>query len=149
METSNKISLEDIQNQNCFTISWLIKNGVKKSFKLSKLTKTSFFSSLMNWLTPTKKTFNGHNTSCFKKDLLAVNGFNEAMQYGGLDRELGERLFNYGVLAKQVRYSAACLHLDHKRSYASSETWEKNNAIRLYNRKNNITFIANGISKQL
>ncbi len=66
----------------------------------------------MNWLTPTKKTFNGHNTSCFKKDLLAVNGFNEAMQYGGLDRELGERLFNYGVLAKQVRYSAACLHLD-------------------------------------
>ncbi len=149
METSNKISLEDIQNQNCFTISWLIKNGVKKSFKLSKLTKTSFFSSLMNWLTPTKKTFNGHNTSCFKKDLLAVNGFNEAMQYGGLDRELGERLFNYGVLAKQVRYSAACLHLDHKRSYASSETWEKNNAIRLYNRKNNITFIENGISKQL
>ncbi len=147
METSNKITLEDIQNQNCFTISWLIKNGVKKSFKLSKLTKTSFFSSLMNWLTPTKKTFNGHNTSCFKKDLLAVNGFNEAMQYGGLDRELGERLFNYGILAKQIRYSAVCLHLDHKRGYFNQEEWNKNLALRAFNIRNGITWIATGIVK--
>ena len=35
----------------------------------------------MNWITPTKKTFNGHNTSCFKDDLIAVNGFNEDMKY--------------------------------------------------------------------
>ena len=147
METSNKITLEDIQNQNCFTISWLIKNGVKKSFKLSKLTKTSFFFFLMNWLTPTKKTFNGHNTSCFKKDLLAVNGFNEAMQYGGLDRELGERLFNYGILAKQIRYSAVCLHLDHKRGYFNQEEWNKNLALRAFNIRNGITWIATGIVK--
>lgn len=149
METSLKITTEAIQSQKCFSISWLVKNGVRKSFKLSKLTKLKLFASFMNWLTPTKRTFNGHNTSCFKKDLIAINGFNEEMQYGGLDREVGERLFNLGILSKQIRYAAVCLHLDHKRGYATSDTWNKNNAIRSYNKKNNITFIENGISKYI
>lgn len=147
METSHKITAENIQNQNCFSISWLIKNGVLKSFKLSKLTKFRPFAIFMNWLTPTKRTFNGHNTSCFKKDIIAINGFNEDMQYGGLDREVGERFFNLGILSKQIRYSAICLHLDHKRGYATSEIWKKNDAIRTYNKKNKITFIENGLSK--
>ena len=43
METSQKILLENIQKQDCFSISWLIKNGVSKTFKLSKLTKISLF----------------------------------------------------------------------------------------------------------
>ena len=149
METSIKIDTLEIQNQRCFSSSWLTKNGVKKSFKLSKLTKIKLLASFLNWLTPTKKTFNGHNTSCFKKDLIAVNGFNEEMQYGGLDRELGERLFNLGILSKQIRYAAVCLHLDHKRGYATSETWDKNNAIRSYNKKHNVTYIDNGLSKYI
>ena len=147
METSIKITEETIQNQNCFSISWLIHNGVKVSFKLSKLIKSGIFALMMDWLTPTKKTFNGHNTSCFKADLLAVNGFNEIMQYGGLDREVGERLFNYGVLAKQIWYSAVCVHLDHKRAYYNQEEWNKNLAIRAFNIKNGITWIATGIVK--
>ena len=79
--------------------------------------------------------------------MLAVNGFNEIMQYGGLDREVGERLFNYGVLAKQIRYSAVCVHLDHKRAYYNQEEWNKNLAIRAFNIKNGITWIATGIVK--
>lgn len=147
LKTSHKISLENIKNQDCFSISWLIKNGVSKTFKLSKLTKISLFATFMNWLTPTKRTFNGHNTSCFKKDLIAVNGFNEIMQYGGLDREVGERLFNLGILSKQIRYSAVCLHLDHARAYFNQEEWNKNLALRAYNIKNNITWITSGIIK--
>lgn len=147
METSSKITKEAIELQNCFLISWLTKNGVKSSFKLSKLTNNRFFALFMDWLTPTKRTFNGHNTSCFKADLLAVNGFNEEMQYGGLDREVGERLFNLGVLSKQIRYSAVCLHLDHKRSYATKESIDKNMAIRKFNKNNKITWIPNGIKK--
>lgn len=147
--TSEKISLENIIQENCFSIDWLIQNGVPKSFKLSKLTKNKWIASFMNWITPTKKTFNGHNTSCFKKDILAVNGFNEEMQYGGLDREIGERLFNLGILSKQIRYSAVCLHLEHERGYATSETWKKNNEIRNHNKKYNITKIEKGISQYL
>lgn len=149
METSIAISPTEIVSQKAFSINWLVRNGVKKTFKLSKLTKNSWIAGFMNWVTTTKKTFNGHNTSCFKADLLAINGFNEEMQYGGLDREVGERLFNYGILGKQIRYSAICLHLDHKRGYATPETWKKNNAIRNYNKKNNITKIEKGINQYL
>jgi hypothetical protein len=103
----------------------------------------------MNWITPTKKTFNGHNTSCFKEDLIAVNGFNEDMKYGGLDREIGERLLHNNIKGKQIRYSAICLHLNHNRSYATKDNWLKNNNIRQFNKKNKVIAIQNGLSKYL
>ena len=147
MSISKLIDASHIQKQEAFSIRWLTRQGLKKSFKLSKLTKWNWFATFMNRLTPTKKTFNGHNTSCFKEDVLAINGFNEEMLYGGLDREVGERLFNYGILAKQIRYSAICIHLDHKRGYASPETWKNNNAIRAYNKKHNVIKIEKGINQ--
>lgn len=146
---SNSIDINDIKNQNCFQIKWLLNNGLKFNFKLSKLTKNKLFAQFMNWITPTKKTFNGHNTSCFKEDLIAVNGFNEEMKYGGLDREIGERLFNNKIKSKQIRYSAICLHLNHDRSYATNDNWIHNNNIRKFNKQNNITTIENGLSKYL
>ena len=62
--------------------------------------------------------------------MLAVNGFDERMQYGGEDREFGERLINNGILSKQIRYSAICLHLDHPRGYVKPEMIENNLRIR-------------------
>jgi glycosyltransferase involved in cell wall biosynthesis len=147
MDISYLISVEDIINQNCFNIFWLYKQGLKLNFKISKLTQIKLIALFLNWITPTKKTWNGHNASGFKSDIMAINGFNHDMQYGGLDREMGERLFNNGLLSKQIRYSAICLHLDHNRSYVSPETWKKNNDIRVYNKKNNITYISNGLDK--
>lgn len=144
---SNSITKNEILNEEAFTIKWLLSKGLPYSFKLSKLTHNILFASFMNWITPTKKTFNGHNTSCFKSDLLDVNGFNEDMSYGGLDREIGERMMNNNIKGKQIRYSAICLHLNHDRKYATAETWLKNNEIRNYNKKHKITFIANGIIK--
>jgi len=101
------------------------KKGLKTSFKVLKLTKIQFVANFMNWITPTKKSWNGHNSSGWKTDIIAINGYNHDMQYGGLDREMGERLFNLGLLSKQIRYTAVCLHLDHSRSYESKETWQK------------------------
>jgi hypothetical protein len=147
MSISHTISDKDIISQNCFDSAWLKKQGLQFNFKLTKLTKNKWFAAFMNWLTPTKRSWNGHNSSGFKKDILAVNGFNEEMKYGGLDRELGERMFNNGMLSKQIRYSAICLHLDHKRSYATEESISKNQAIRKFNKKNNISWIPNGIKK--
>lgn len=145
MFTSLKMEKEIIISQTCFKIKWLQNNGVKFSFKLSKLTSSAIVAAIMNWITPTKKTWNGHNASGFKKDLIAVNGFNEEMQYGGMDRELGERLFHLGILSKQIRYSAICLHLDHERGYASKEYWKKNHEIREFNKRNKVTYIEKGI----
>ena len=147
LSISKLISEKDIQNSNCFHLTWLKKNGFKLNFKSSKLTKSVLFAQFMNWITPTKRSWNGHNSSGWKNDILAVNGFNNDMQYGGEDRELGERMFNNGMLSKQIRYSAICVHLDHARGYSTPEIWKKNREIREYNKKNKVTKIENGISK--
>ena len=144
---SNAISEANILNEECFSIFWLLKNKLQMNFKLSKLTKSTFFASFMNWITPTKRSWNGHNSSGFKSDIIAVNGFNELMEYGGMDRELGERMFNNGMLSKQIRYSAICLHLDHERGYANEERIKKNLSIRKYNHQHHIIKIENGIDK--
>lgn len=143
--TSEAISKEDIISKNCFKISWLVRHGLKLNFRCTKLTSWSLFARFMNWITPTKRTWNGHNSSGYKKDILAVNGFNNAMQYGGEDRELGERLFNYGLVSKQIRYYAICLHLHHERAWDNPESWQKNKAIRAYNLKHKVTWVEEGV----
>lgn len=138
MDISKAITKEDILNQNCFDLQWLLDHGLKKSFKNSKLTATGWLAKIYNFLTPTKPTWNGHNASGWKEDLVFINGFNQEMQYGGQDRELGERLFNKGLKSKQIRYSAIVVHLDHARGYVNEETWRKNFAIRENTRKNKV-----------
>lgn len=145
--TSHIIEEKDIFSKQCFNLFWLAKNGVKTNFKLTKLIRFKPFTVFMNWITPTKKTFNGHNTSCFKEDLIAVNGFNEDMQYGGLDREIGERMFNLGIRSKQIRYSAICLHLEHARSYFSKEKFLENSKIREFNIRNKVITTKNGLNQ--
>ncbi len=138
MTISESITKEDIFNQNCFDISWLKENGLKSSFKTIKFKASGILASVLNFITPTKPSWNGHNASGWKTDLVAINGFNQEMQYGGQDRELGERLFNNGVKSKQIRYSAICVHLDHPRGYVNQATWDKNFAIRATTRKNKV-----------
>ena len=148
MSISKAISDDDIINQDCFKISWLKKQGLKTNFKLSKLTGNRYFAGFMNWITPTKRSWNGHNSSGFKNDILAINGFNELLEYGGEDREMGERLFNNGLLSKQIRYSAICVHLDHTRSYVNPEKVKFNSEVRKFNQKNKVTWITSGIDKE-
>lgn len=138
METSVAITKDDILSGRCFRLEWLTKHGLKSSYKNVKLAVHGFTASFLNWITPTKATWNGHNASGWKEDLVAINGFNQDMQYGGQDRELGERLFNKGLKSKQIRYSAICVHLDHKRGYVNEETWKKNYAIRANTKKNKV-----------
>jgi glycosyltransferase involved in cell wall biosynthesis len=130
MSISKLITKDDILSQQCFNVKWLKSQGLKPSFKNNKLKAKGLFQGLLNLFTPTKATWNGHNASGWKADILAVNGFDERMQYGGQDRELGERLFNLGIKSKQIRYSAICIHLDHKRGYKTQESIAKNLAIR-------------------
>lgn len=145
MDISNKITKEDILNQDCFNLNWLKKHGLKANMKNIKLTPFKFLTKGLNKITPTKPTWNGHNASGWKADLLAIDGFNQEMQYGGEDRELGERLFNMGLSSKQIRYSAICVHLDHARGYVSDEVWKKNNDIRAFTKANKVVKTDKGI----
>lgn len=149
MTTSHAIGREDIQTQRAFELEWLVANGLKKTHKTMKLTAKGFKQKLLNSLTPTKATWNGHNVSGWRKDIFAANGFDERMQYGGEDRELGERLFNAGIQSKQIRYSAICLHLDHARGYVKQEMRDKNAAIRAYTKKHRVTETEYGIKQAI
>lgn len=147
MNISQLITKKDIEAQNCFDIKWLIKNGLKKTFKCNKLTAKGLKQKILNNFTPTKATWNGANASGWKKDIVSVNGFDERMQYGGLDREMGERLFNLGIKSKQIRYSAILVHLDHARGYENKDSWKLNNSIRKHTRSKKITWTDFGIKK--
>lgn len=147
MNISKLISLEDIENQRCFDIHWLKEKGIPKTFKNNKLTASGLISKVLNWVTPTNASWNGHNSSGWKKDILNINGFDERMQYGGQDRELGERLFNFGIKSKQLRYSAVCVHLDHKRGYKTPESIAKNQGIRKNTKKEKRVWTFYGITK--
>jgi len=144
---SKTITQQDINDQNPFKIKWLRKLGQPFTYKFLKMTKNPFIAWFMNTITPTRATWNGHNVSGWKEDILKVNGYNEDMKYGGLDRELGERLMNIGVNGLQIRYSAICLHLDHPRPYKTPDTLNKNRSIRDDVLKNKITWAKNGIVK--
>jgi len=148
MDISKLITKDDILSQRCFDVNWLKSKGLKSSFKNTKLRAKGIFEGLLNFFTPTKATWNGHNASGWRADILAINGFDERMQYGGQDRELGERLFNLGIKSKQIRYSAICIHLDHKRGYKTPETIAKNKAIRKKTVQEKITQTSFGIEKK-
>lgn len=144
---SNSITTDVINKQQCFDKDWLLAQGQNKSFKLNKLTKSRAKANVLNFITPTKATFDGMNVSCYKTAILDVNGFDERMQYGAEDREVGERMMNNGIKFLQVRYSAICVHLYHERPYKNQEILKKNNAIRKETKQNNSKFTDFGINK--
>jgi glycosyltransferase involved in cell wall biosynthesis len=147
MDVSRNITQQNILEHKSTQPSWLRANGVPFTFKISKLYVHSFFGRMLDKLTITKATWNGHSASTWKELVLKTNGFDERMQYGGQDREFGERLMNMGVKIKQVRYRCSCVHLDHKRGYAKQESINKNRQIRNDTSKNKITRTKYGITE--
>jgi glycosyltransferase involved in cell wall biosynthesis len=147
LKLSQDITKDDIYSGRCFDVVWLKHNGMRTSFKNNKVDASGLVSDVLNKLTPTTPSWNGHNSSGWKKDIVAINGFDERMQYGGQDRELGERLVNYGIVPKQIRYSTVCLHLDHARGYATPESINKNRNIRKATREEKKKWTDYGIKK--
>lgn len=147
LPVSESLTEEDISSGAIFDRDWLIARGQPRGHKLWKLLREPWKQNLLNRMTPAAASWNGMNSSTWTRDLIAVNGFNEDMQYGGLDRELGERLWNYGHRSRQIRFSTVCLHLDHARGYAKPEIWAKNRAIRKAVKQNRSWWASNGIVK--
>ena len=147
MDISEAIDEDDIKSKRCFEVKWLKKQGTLSGKNILKLSAKDGFADFLNAVTPTGATFNNCNSSAWKSDLIAINGYDERMQYGGPDRELGERLVNNGIRTKQIRYTGICLHLDHPRSYKTKESIDKNLKIRAYTKKQKVTRTPYGIEK--
>ncbi|KAF2516858.1 glycosyltransferase [Flavobacterium salilacus subsp. salilacus] len=148
MSTSEAITKEDIETQRCFDVNWLTsidKLGFSQKLKLSS---SPVLATVLDIVTTTTPSFNNCNSSGFKADMIAINGYDERMKYGGPDREFGERLENYGVKGKQIRHKAICLHLDHSRGYKTPESLAANLAIRKEVKENKIKWTPYGIVKE-
>lgn len=130
MSTSQAITREDILAGRATDARWLRQHGTPWSRRLQRLAWGPGVAGVLDRLTPTGATFNGHNSSVWREDLIRVNGFDERLEWGGLDRELGERLENAGVRGKQLRHRALVVHLDHGRGYKRPEAMARNRAIR-------------------
>lgn len=84
---------------------------------------------VLDRLSPVRCSWAGGNASTFRDHILAVNGFDTRMAYGGEDKEFGARLINSGVRGRHLRYSAPLYHLDHGRSYVDPAAVARNRAI--------------------
>lgn len=148
MSTSKYITKEDILSGKCFNVKWLKsidKLGLSNVLKLGSSTITA---KALDFFSPTTPSFNNCNSSGFKEDMIAVNGYDERMKYGGPDREFGERLENAGIKGKQIRHKAIVLHLDHARGYKTPESLAANLAIRKEVKDKKIKWTPFGIKKQ-
>jgi glycosyltransferase involved in cell wall biosynthesis len=86
METSRRITPEDVVAGRATDYQWLRQHGAPASRRLARLALGSTSARLLDRLTPTRPTWNGHNASAWRSDIIAANGFEEEMGYGGLDR---------------------------------------------------------------
>jgi glycosyltransferase involved in cell wall biosynthesis len=149
MSISQNLTIEDICDGRAFQWNYLRSQGLPWSRRYLRFVAGRYFANVLNLLTPTKPTWNGNNSSGWKEDILAVNGFDERMRYGGLDREMGERLENAGVRGKHIRYNTVVLHLDHPRGYANEVDWERNRQIRQVVQEERRTWTDFGIRKTI
>ena len=132
------IELSAVLDGRVFDARWLTEQGESPLNLRKLLFSVQPWHHVMNGITTTRPTWNGHNSSTWREEVLAVNGFDERLGYGGLDREFGERLERCGMRGIQARYSLICLHLEHPRPYRAREIMAANKQIRLDNARLNV-----------
>jgi glycosyltransferase involved in cell wall biosynthesis len=114
---------EDIEQQRVFSHAWLRSRGLPYPAKYRyRLTTNRLLAAVLNRLTPRIGAFVGCNSSAWKRDLLAINGFDEDYTtYGTEDKDIGLRLTYQGVRSRRLKYSLVCVHLDHPKPYTQAE----------------------------
>ncbi len=148
LATSQALSDDDIRTGRHCDPAWLAANGSPDLARERKLRLLGTRRGrLCDALTTTRASWNGHNASTWRRYILAANGFDHRMCYGGQDREFGERLENAGIRGHQIRHRATCVHLDHGRSYATPDSIAANRAIRDETRRQGLTRCAAGIGE--
>lgn len=131
---SEAITHADIESGRATDGGWLRAHGMRRR-TLKIVRHPPWRQRLLNALTPTRPRWHGHNASAWKADIERVNGFDERMSYGAEDLEFGDRLEHAGVRGRQIRFSAACVHLDHGRGYVQPGMREANERLRAQTRR--------------
>lgn len=144
---SEAITVDDVRSGRFAELAWLRARGWRPGRRALRLVRSPRLAALLDRLTPTKPLFAGNNASVWRDALVAVNGFDMEMGYGGLDRAVGYRLSNLGVRGRQVRHRAVCLHLHHERPYRKAEGVARNREILRSIRRTGATRASRGLAE--
>ncbi|WP_235996444.1 glycosyltransferase family 2 protein [Robertkochia sediminum] len=92
--------------------------------------------------------FRGCNTSYWREDFIAINGYNEDLEgWGREDSELMIRMHNLGQKAKRLKFNAIVYHLDHHEN--ERDRFEINDRIQETTIKEALVSCDNGVGKYL
>ena len=144
---SERITAADVRAGRHVDLRWLRQHGFRPGRRALRLTRSRRLARLYDLLTPTASDFQGNNTSVWRDDLIAANGFEGLMGYGGLDQALGYRLVNMGVRGIQARHRAITMHLHHDRPYRSAEVRRRNREIMSAIRRKKLTRAQQGLAE--
>jgi len=144
---SEAITPEDVRDGRATDLRWLRARGLRPGRHVMRFSRRRWWNTLMDRLTPTPARWRGGNASAWRDDLVAVNGFEMSMGYGGQDAEIGDRLDNRGVRPIRVRFRAPTVHLYHERPWRDAEEMRRNREHRLRVRASGTTRAIRGLAE--
>jgi glycosyltransferase involved in cell wall biosynthesis len=143
------VTRELVADGTVFDRAWLREQRAFDRFStwLKSAPCPKWLSNLLELAWPTRRSLCGANWSAWRDDILRVNGFDETITYGGLDKELGDRLRNAGIPGRHLRFSAPLVHLDHSRPYADTKKKKRNKDWIHEVRRSGVSWTEHGILK--
>lgn len=144
---SAAITPEDVQAGRATDLGWLRAHGFRPGRHALRFGRRGWANTLLDHLTPTPPRWRGGNASAWRADLIAVNGFDMEMGYGGQDAEIGDRLDNLGIRPIRVRFRAPTVHLWHERPWHDAEGFRRNTAHRHEVRRSGATRARSGLAE--
>jgi glycosyltransferase involved in cell wall biosynthesis len=116
-DVSARITPAVVQAGQATDLRWLRAQGFRAGRYALRFSRRRWWNTLLDALTPTPPRWRGGNASTWREHIIAVNGFDMEMGYGGQDAELGDRLENIGVRPVRLRFRTPTVHLHHERPW--------------------------------
>lgn len=146
-ELSAQLTVADVRAGRATDLGWLRQQGFRPGRHALRFSRSWRFNTVMDHLTTTPPRWRGGNASAWRDDLVAVNGFEMRMGYGGQDAEIGDRLDNLGVRPVRVRFRAPTVHLWHERPWRDDTVMRANREHRRRVRAEGITRAVEGLAE--
>jgi glycosyltransferase involved in cell wall biosynthesis len=117
---SERIGVEEVRSGRAVSLRWLWAQGLRPGRRALRFVPQRW-GALLDRITTTPPNWHGNNASTWREHLIAVNGFDMEMGYGGQDAALGDRLRNLGIQPKRIRHRVPAVHLYHERPWQDLE----------------------------
>lgn len=113
---NQRVSVQEIEQHFLRRFFYLYRGGTKHYEQGLRLLPMKMANRIVNFFDDNIHIL-GSNFSCYKEDIFAINGFDEAIVGGSKDDvDLEWRFIDSGCRLKSCKYSANLFHLDHTRN---------------------------------